>query len=444
MIQTNKQQIRNQSPRSQKKRNSSEELTFLEHLSELRNRVFWVVLALVITSALGFQFKDILVDAIMAPLAGEKLVYLTPGGGFSFIFTLSIYFGLLLSIPVIVYQMYKFLQPLVRNASRKLVVTFISLSTLLAAIGATFGYYIAIPSALNFLTTFSGDAVTPNLTADSYLGFVVGYMLGLAALFQLPLLLFMIDYIKPFKPGGLLSSQRYVIIGSMVAAAIITPTPDMVNMLIIAMPVIIMYQVGAVAVFIHRRMRGPVKQATPASTRTFEEPEQRLTAVIEHEQPSATGGLNAPAAQPAPQFVRKAQIPEPARQTQAVQPSVHIPQAPQRVSIAVNTNSAGITTKKSVHVHPQAVQRIRPAQTNRIGGMVGPIQKTTVRIQTQQTALRPSAPAKPMAHAAQRKTPQIRRSMDGFAPAPKAQPIVRKSRPVMPQRFRSIDGFSMA
>ncbi len=255
---------------SQSSRSSSQpavhQLTFLEHIYELRNRLFWIVIVLLVASSVAFQFKDYLVDFVVAPLHGEKLVYLTPGGGFSFIFTICLYFGALLTIPVIIYHIYRFLQPVFEGASRKLIVILVLLSGILAAAGAVFGYVAAIPAAINFLTTFAGDAVTPNLTAESYLGFVVMYMLGLAALFQLPLLLFMFDHIRPFPPGVLLSSQRYVIVGSVIAAAIITPTPDMINQMIVAGPIMAIYQLGAVAVFIRRRMRRPAESTATSST----------------------------------------------------------------------------------------------------------------------------------------------------------------------------------
>lgn len=247
--QTTSQSSRSRSPLADR------QLTFIEHIYELRNRLFWVVAVLVVTSSIGFQFKDYLVNFVVAPLHGEKLIYLTPGGGFSFIFTICLYFGALLTIPVIVYHIYRFLQPVLEKTSRKFIVILMLLSSLLAVAGAVFGYGVAIPAAINFLTTFAGDAVAPNLTAESYLGFVVAYMVGLAALFQLPLLLFMFDHIRPFPPGTLLSSQRFVIVGSIVAAAVITPTPDMVNQMIVAGPIIVVYQLGAIAVYV-RRMAG--------------------------------------------------------------------------------------------------------------------------------------------------------------------------------------------
>lgn len=236
--------------------------------------MFWITASLIITSAVGFQYKDALVDFIMAPLHGEKLVYLTPGGGFSFIFTVCLYFGAFLTIPVVVYHIYRFLQPVLGKTSGRLVIAIILLSASLALGGAAFGYYVAVPAAIQFLTTFAGDAVTPNLTAESYLGFIVAYMLGLAALFQLPLLLYMFDHVRPFPPGTLLSSQRFVIVGAVIAAALITPTPDIVNQMIVALPIIVIYQLGAIAVYIRRkaRMRHQAKQPRVFQPAELEDP----------------------------------------------------------------------------------------------------------------------------------------------------------------------------
>lgn len=277
MIRTQQKQNQ-QTPKKPSSQKEVVEQTFLEHIYELRSRIFWVVLTIVLASAAGFQFKDELIAVIMAPLNGQKLVYLTPGGGFGFIFTLAIYFGVLVAIPAIVFHVYRFLQPLLQRTSRVLVAVFMLLSCLLAAGGAAFGYFVTIPAALNFLATFAGDAVTPNLTADSYLNFVVSYVLGLAALFQLPLLLFLFDHVRPFPPGSLLSTQRFIIIGATIVAAIITPTPDAFNMAIVAVPIVTIYQFGVVAIFIRHRL-------IARATRRRDARQKRSTAVQEDREP---------------------------------------------------------------------------------------------------------------------------------------------------------------
>jgi hypothetical protein len=159
-------------------------------------------------------------------------------------------------------------------------------STLLLALGVSFGYFVAIPAALQFLTTFGGDFVVANLTADSYLSFVVAYLLGLGLLFQLPLLLVIWNWIQPFKPGGLLATQRFVLVGSFIAAAMITPTPDALNQCLIALPIVAIYQLGVVAVFfMNRRSRrqAPTTETSrplhgaPGALREVLEPTEAIT-----------------------------------------------------------------------------------------------------------------------------------------------------------------------
>ena len=206
MMKKTKRQLNQNLQLKKKKRSSSNnppldsQLTLAEHLRELRSRLFKVVLLVLVGGTVGFSYVDTLIAIVMKPLGDQKLVYLTPGGGFSFVFTVALYFGILVAIPAITYHLYKFLQPVMREASRKLVVFTIFASFTLAIIGASFGYFVTIPAAIDFLSTFAGNSVIPTLTAASYLNFVVSYVVGLAALFQLPLFLICFDRAKPIVP----------------------------------------------------------------------------------------------------------------------------------------------------------------------------------------------------------------------------------------------------
>jgi len=136
------------------------------------------------------------------------------------------------------------------DVQRKSIQVLVS-SSLLLITGILFGYFIAIPGALQFLQEFACEYVISALTADAYLQFIVSYTLGLGLVFQLPLLLMLIHWIKPLTPGGLMKSERWIIMLSFVAAAIITPTPDPLNQTIIALPIILVYQLGVSAVLIN-------------------------------------------------------------------------------------------------------------------------------------------------------------------------------------------------
>ncbi|HET8690132.1 MAG TPA: twin-arginine translocase subunit TatC [Candidatus Saccharimonadales bacterium] len=237
--------------------------TFGDHIGELRKRVAWVALVFVIASAVAYNFRDLLIDIVLKPLGDQKLVYLTPAGGFTFIFQITLYVGAVVAAPLLVYHIYKFVQPALPVRARRYSLRIVLSACLLMIAGVCFGYFVAVPAALHFLTTFAGDYITPNLTADSYLNFIVAYVVGLGILFQLPLLLVFWNWINPMSTGKLLSSERHLVLLAFIAAAMITPTPDVFNQSLIAVPIILIYQFGVMAVLlINRRQRSAQRHRT--------------------------------------------------------------------------------------------------------------------------------------------------------------------------------------
>lgn len=218
------------------------------HMRELQIRLTISAVFLVVTASMAYVFRDEIIHLLLSPLNGQQLIYLNPAGGFSFILLVSVYTGLAVSAPIIIQQLYGFIKPILSKKSQKnsLFIFFSSLVLLMA--GITFGYIFAIPGALNFLYAFAGDYVEASLTADSYLNFIVAYTLGIGLIFQLPLILLIIHWIKPLTPSGLLKSERWIVVLAFIAAAIITPTPDPLNQTIIALPIIVIYQLGVGAV----------------------------------------------------------------------------------------------------------------------------------------------------------------------------------------------------
>jgi len=227
-------------------------------------------LALIAGAAIGYAIQDQVIAFLMAPLGGQQLVYLTPIGGFNFIFKVSLYFGIGLSIPIIMYQLYRFLEPLMDPKRKRSVVFYALASIVLALAGASFAYFASLPAALHFLTGFNIKNVTAMLTVDSYLAFIITYLLGFAALFQIPLILMIINTIKPLPPKKLMGFQRFVILAAFIVAAIISPTPDITNQTILALPIILMYQVGVLLVWLQARTTRRVRPTptTPTFTPT--------------------------------------------------------------------------------------------------------------------------------------------------------------------------------
>jgi sec-independent protein translocase protein TatC len=240
--------------------------TFLDHVIELRARLFWVVASILVASGIGYGIQNQIIHALVKPLGRQQLFYLTPVGGLTFIFRISFYFGIIVSVPVIVYQLYRFFEPLMPTPRKRSVVLYFFFSTLLAVSGVVFAYFISLPAALHFLTGFHLDHITAMLTVDSYMSFVTTYLLGAAALFQIPLVLLIIDNITPLKPSGLLKYERHVLLAAFIISAIISPTPDMFNQTILALPIIGMYQIGVILIWWKsRRAKKAARQAQVVS-----------------------------------------------------------------------------------------------------------------------------------------------------------------------------------
>lgn len=240
------------------------------HLKELRMRFFIVAIFFIVGACLAYAFQQQVISAVLAPLNGQKLVYLNPAGGFSFIFLISIYAGLAMAIPILIQQLYVFVRPALPQTAQKKSSTLIIGSFILLVAGILFGYFVAVPNALTFLYNFAESYIEASLTAESYLNFVIAYTIGIGLVFQIPLLLLLVNSIKPLTPGGLMKSEKWVLLISFIVAAIITPTPDPVNQLIIAGPVIIVYQIGVVIILvsIHQKYRAGkrvVKKAAKAT-----------------------------------------------------------------------------------------------------------------------------------------------------------------------------------
>lgn len=229
-------------------------LTFIDHVRELQGRLFWVVLAFIITAVAAYPFFNDIVRVLVQPLGPDhQLVYLTPGGGFGFILQVCIYVGIIGSLPIVVYQLYKFVAPSMKFVHSGRVLGYAVASFLLAAVGIAFAYAVSLPAALYFLTNFDLQQVTPMLTIDSYFSFIMAYLLAGALLFQLPLIMLIVNAVKPQGPRQFMKYQRHILLGAFIFAAVVSPTPDALNQTILALPVVIVYQFGGALVWMRNR-----------------------------------------------------------------------------------------------------------------------------------------------------------------------------------------------
>lgn len=261
------------SPAKNPAHNTAEERlqTFSAHLGELRRRAFFVVIAIIAGAAITYNFHEAVTTWLLKPANGQQFIFTTPGGGFDFLLRLCLYGGLLASIPAIIYQLLRFLQPLIKRGALRFVRWGSVASTLLGAIGLAFGYFVGLPAAMHFLLTgFSSNQIAPLITIQSYLSFVLVYLLGCALLFQIPLVLIMINRITRLKPQKLLKHERWFIVGALVAGAIINPSPNIQDQLLLSIPMIFMYNLGVGLIWLINRRAKKLSTDPLASQSAYE------------------------------------------------------------------------------------------------------------------------------------------------------------------------------
>lgn len=238
------------------------ELTALEHLHELMQRVLWSVGFMIAGGALSYIFRLQIIEYLQHPLH-QELYYTSPMGSFQFVMQVCLLCGLLCALPVLLYNVLRFIEPAFdRKFTRKTVVTILSASLFLTVAGAAFAYYVTLPAALRFFNTVGTNDLHALISVNEYFGFIMGYLATFAIVFQLPLVLLFIDHIKPFSPGGLSSKRKFVYVGSFAISLIMPSSPDPLSQVSLAIPIITLYELSIVLIWWSHR-----KQARKAAKR---------------------------------------------------------------------------------------------------------------------------------------------------------------------------------
>jgi sec-independent protein translocase protein TatC len=255
MMKRRKQKKNPDKNQSYSKNKADIRLPFIEHIRELRRRLFYIALSVLGVAFAAYAVQQRIVHILLAPAKGQHFIYTSPGGGIDFLFRVCIYTGIVVSIPLIIYQLLQYISPLFKDESTTRTIAIGSMiSGVFAVLGVVFGYYVGMPAVLHFLFhQFTSQQIQPLITIQSYISFVTLYMLGSSLLLQVPLVLVFINRIKPLKPSGLIHQERWVILGAFVVSAIMNPTPNIISQLMVAGPIIIMYQVGIAIIWLRNR-----------------------------------------------------------------------------------------------------------------------------------------------------------------------------------------------
>ena len=231
-------------------------MTLVQHLEELRRRLIISAAAVAVGSVAGFLLYRPVLNFLQEPYRQavsslpetitDKLIVTTPTEPFLAFLKIGLFVGLLLALPVILYQLWRFITPGLTARERRLGIPFVLSSLVLFAAGTLFAFAI-VPRGLAFLFSFGGDNLVPLLTIDRYLSFLFFLVLAFGLSFELPLVLLFLAGIRVISSAQLRSWRRYAILGVTIFAAVATPTQDPYTMLLMAVPIYLLYE-GAILV----------------------------------------------------------------------------------------------------------------------------------------------------------------------------------------------------
>src|SRR3989454_8770922 len=250
-------------------------MTFFEHLSELRKRIVNSLISIGIGAAIGWFLAPHFVNWIVKPMTDAlkqahldpKLVYSHPAGFLNLLITLSIYLGIVIASPWILYQVWLFVAPALYKHERSAITGFLFSTVFLFLSGIAFGYFVTLPYILRFLVSFQGpiSSIKPMITVNEYFDLTLMVLLGLGLVFELPILIFFLSLFGIVTPRFLWKNFRYAILIIAIVAAIVTPTPDAMTMLIFMAPMVGLYFVGiAVSAIVTRRRERRLATAVEA------------------------------------------------------------------------------------------------------------------------------------------------------------------------------------
>ncbi|HLF17600.1 MAG TPA: twin-arginine translocase subunit TatC [Candidatus Omnitrophota bacterium] len=225
-------------------------LSFFDHLDELRERLIKAVTAFVLASCLAYQYKDHILAFIIKPVG--KLMFTSPADAFVIQLGLSFLGGFLLSLPVTVYQLWRFVAAGLKEEERRFVSVFAPVSFVLFVLGVAFAYYVFVPFSLSFLLSFSSDTLVAMITVKDYFSYVVTLIFAFGVIFEFPLVILFLAKIGIATPAFLIQKRRHSIVLIFITAAILTP-PDGITQLLMAVPLLALYELSIiVAKFVYR------------------------------------------------------------------------------------------------------------------------------------------------------------------------------------------------
>jgi sec-independent protein translocase protein TatC len=241
-------------------RNERGEMPFLDHLEELRWRLIWSLLALTVGFVAGFLIVDAfdVLGLLMRPIAPHlpdgKLYFTSPIEPFMLTLKLAFYTGLVLASPVIIWQLWKFLSPALYAKERRIVLPVSLAAVLLFLGGVLLAYLLVLPTAIRVLLGFQARSLQPIVTAKEYFGFAMQVVIAFGAIFEIPLVLLILVYLKVISARFLSRNRRFAVAGNAFLSMLLSP-PDLISMTLMMIPVQLLYEITVLLARLLERRR---------------------------------------------------------------------------------------------------------------------------------------------------------------------------------------------
>jgi sec-independent protein translocase protein TatC len=235
------------------------QMSFFDHLEELRTRIIRALLSIGVAFGLCWWQKKILFELIKKPLdkIGIDLVVLKPTDNFNVPFKVALVSALFIAAPFVMREVWLFVSPALYKKERRYAFPFVISSGLLFMMGGAFGYFVAFPLAMDFLVNFGKElGMRQNISAMEYFDLFLMFEVILGAVFEIPALIFILSRFGLVSGPFLLRNFRYALLIACILAAVLTPTTDIPNMMMVGVPMILLYSIGIVIAYIFGKKRG--------------------------------------------------------------------------------------------------------------------------------------------------------------------------------------------
>jgi sec-independent protein translocase protein TatC len=236
-----------------------DKMTFLEHLEELRERLVRCCIYLAVSFAICWGFREQIFHFMVQPMrkAGftDKFIFTGMAESFLLYMKMAFFVGIFVALPFILWEIWGFISPGLYKHEKAWAIPFVGMGSIFFTLGALFGHLFLFPMTFRFLYTFGGQDMQFLPRIGEYWSFYSWFLLGLGLVFQIPVIIFVLARLGLVTPGLLLRGWKFAVLFCFVAAAIITPTPDMVTQTALAAPMIGLYGLGVLVAYLFGKKR---------------------------------------------------------------------------------------------------------------------------------------------------------------------------------------------